>query len=702
MRYAQAFKIGIFLALLFTAPWWMQAGVIGNWGDITQYVLPLRAYAAREIMAGHFPTWNPYIFAGAPFLASPQSALFYPGTLLFFFFTPEISVKLFGLLHLLLLFFGIYLLAAEMKFSRSAALAASIVGTFAHFMLAKFAAGHILHLSGYSLFPYILLFTKRIFDSTARWPAIGLAAALTVQFFSGHLQVCVVTILILAFYFLHRVLWIKNKITITKKFIHAAICFLFLFSAQGIPTLHYFLNSTRHQVSLPHFDAMSKTFAMTYSAPISSTQHLMHPFYQEKPNRAESNPEESPSLFFETRPWYFGFLAFLLALGGAFILIRRKQYFWIVLAILGLFLAWGKNFFIYEWFWQLFSFQRVPARFFFLTYVAVLLLLLVFWQKHLVTKKPLIKFFLLLLMTADLFISSRFFFWSEPLRKATPLIKELQENLWINNKESPSAFKKMDYRVWTLNDIPGANRGMFFNLKNVNGFEAILPANVYNFFGTALGINALTTTGLDLPFIQPNILNLLSVKYVLSAHPLQTSWPVVQSFPPILIYVNPQPLYPVWSTKYWVNATGDITNNSLKKIEKTTLKQIWSESKVAPFAKEEEAQWQLQEAQFITPEKLKTRWHGSEQSGSYLFFSQAFYPGWKLFDDQDQTVPIVKAYNFFQAAKVKMPASKTITLYWIYDPLDIKIGLTLTMIAILLLTTLGFRYFFARISLLRL
>ena len=37
-----------------------------------------RAYGFGEIRAGRFPLWNPYEFLGMPFIASFQSALFYP------------------------------------------------------------------------------------------------------------------------------------------------------------------------------------------------------------------------------------------------------------------------------------------------------------------------------------------------------------------------------------------------------------------------------------------------------------------------------------------------------------------------------------------------------------------------------------------------------------------------------------------------
>ena len=46
--------------------------------DAFTYFYPYRDYAARAIREGSIPLWNPYLFLGAPFLANPQTAVFYP------------------------------------------------------------------------------------------------------------------------------------------------------------------------------------------------------------------------------------------------------------------------------------------------------------------------------------------------------------------------------------------------------------------------------------------------------------------------------------------------------------------------------------------------------------------------------------------------------------------------------------------------
>ena len=51
-------------------------------GDFNSFYYPLSAFAAGQVQAGHFPLWNPYLYAGAPFAADYQAGALYPPNLL--------------------------------------------------------------------------------------------------------------------------------------------------------------------------------------------------------------------------------------------------------------------------------------------------------------------------------------------------------------------------------------------------------------------------------------------------------------------------------------------------------------------------------------------------------------------------------------------------------------------------------------------
>jgi hypothetical protein len=57
-------------------------------GDFSGQFVAFGAYQARRLLAGQVPLWNPYNFAGHPFLADTQSAVFYPPRLVTIFVSP--------------------------------------------------------------------------------------------------------------------------------------------------------------------------------------------------------------------------------------------------------------------------------------------------------------------------------------------------------------------------------------------------------------------------------------------------------------------------------------------------------------------------------------------------------------------------------------------------------------------------------------
>jgi hypothetical protein len=94
--------------------------------DHFDYFQPLRAFTADELRAGRLPLWNPYSASGEPWLANPQTGVFYPPAWLFLVLPFETAYMLYLLLHLVLLGWGAYLL-----FARRAPPGAAMVGAAA-------------------------------------------------------------------------------------------------------------------------------------------------------------------------------------------------------------------------------------------------------------------------------------------------------------------------------------------------------------------------------------------------------------------------------------------------------------------------------------------------------------------------------------------------------------------------------------------
>lgn len=110
------------------APW-----NILQWDAMAQY-FPWRTFAARQLHSGQIPLWNPHQFAGTPFLANGQSAVFYPLSAPFWIFDVARAFGISAWLHSLLACFASYFLAQRWKLSRQSSLLAAIAFGFCGYL----------------------------------------------------------------------------------------------------------------------------------------------------------------------------------------------------------------------------------------------------------------------------------------------------------------------------------------------------------------------------------------------------------------------------------------------------------------------------------------------------------------------------------------------------------------------------------------
>src|SRR5688500_9145780 len=73
------------LALLALMPFagMISRGEVPLFRDHESYFLPLRWHTATSLLAGELPLWNPFNGLGAPWMANPQTAVFYPTAWIF-------------------------------------------------------------------------------------------------------------------------------------------------------------------------------------------------------------------------------------------------------------------------------------------------------------------------------------------------------------------------------------------------------------------------------------------------------------------------------------------------------------------------------------------------------------------------------------------------------------------------------------------
>jgi hypothetical protein len=113
--------LALLAAAVFAGP--MLHGEVFQLRDHSDYFQPLRYFTAEQLKSGSLPLWNPYNASGEPWLANPQTGVFYPPAWLFLILPFSTAYMLFLALHLVLLGWGALLL-----FGRNASPPAALAG----------------------------------------------------------------------------------------------------------------------------------------------------------------------------------------------------------------------------------------------------------------------------------------------------------------------------------------------------------------------------------------------------------------------------------------------------------------------------------------------------------------------------------------------------------------------------------------------
>lgn len=170
---------------------WGHGGVPHNLllSDPVRLYAPWRALLAETLRSGRLPFWDPYVFAGNPFLANSQAAILYPPNLLYAVLPVDSATTILILLHTFWAAFGAYMLARHSKLQLGvpASLVAGVGFAFSGFALvwAEFPT----FMAVLCWLPWILLALTRL-EGRLRSPAlVGLALSVAMAALAGHAQI---------------------------------------------------------------------------------------------------------------------------------------------------------------------------------------------------------------------------------------------------------------------------------------------------------------------------------------------------------------------------------------------------------------------------------------------------------------------------------------------------------------------------------
>jgi hypothetical protein len=477
----------IFLAVLVaavTSPLWWGGGSLGNMYDADRYVAPYRAFAAWRLQGGGLPLWNPLLFNGMPFLASPQTALFYPGSLVFYFLPLGPALILFTIGHLFLNAAALFLFLRGVGRSAAAARWAAAAWGLSLFFLGKVAAGHVVLLSGYAWFPLLALFAVQAARGR-RSAGVGYVLASGLAFFSGHLQVWGHGQLLALVVFLAA-----GGLRCSWRRVVPALAVLGLWVAvQALPTASLLRGSTRRGLGPDE----SYRFATSYSADWRTlVRGAATP--RSFDGAADQVPTDPPSDFFEKECHYVGVMPTVFGLVGLLWAAARRRWWPLGLAAGAFLLSLGAHGPLPDVLWRWLSFQRVPPRF----YVGVLLALV--WGAALVWDRAGrfrgLRALVFVATLVDLGFHSRGYLWGAPELRSRPSV--LLRTL-AGQRRPSLAGPVTESRVFTRSEVGDLNKTMFFGLPNGNGFEAVVPGDIVRLYGATQPSLVLNTTGVDAP-----------------------------------------------------------------------------------------------------------------------------------------------------------------------------------------------------------
>ena len=234
---------------LWTAGWRVRAFMSGQ-TDLGSYFVPKYQYAADRIATGALPQWNPYEFAGAPFLATIQPSVFYPPVrLVYAALSGEDAYVALFLIHLVIAAVGSLLLARDLGLALWPAVLAAAWVTQPVWLVRIY--DHPVFLTGATWVPLLLLTSRRVVRTPSARNMAGLAIVAALQAVSGYPPMVLATSYLLA---LALVAWLLERSStpdpaparrIFSALLGASALAALLAAAQILPTLELALLTDR-------------------------------------------------------------------------------------------------------------------------------------------------------------------------------------------------------------------------------------------------------------------------------------------------------------------------------------------------------------------------------------------------------------------------------------------------------------------------
>jgi len=306
---------------------------------------------------GELPLWNPYLFGGTPFIEDTQAAVFYPTTLFFLLFPVDYVFGWLFFLDFILIGIFTYMYTRVISLEKSSALFSALVFMFSGPVTARVFPGHILILDGILYLP-LLLYLWEKFNTTKRFIYFPFTAlTISLIFFSGNAQMAIFNISVWITYIFIRGLFTQettSKVSSYRYIICTLLLAILIYSIQLLPSIEFSRLSTRA-------NGLSYEFASAFSLPTKQLISALFPHFFGSPVLMNYWGKGN---FWELC-MYIGIVPLILSLIAIFKRRNNITVFYTLLSIFSILFALGSYGFVFEFFYNYiptFSYFRIPAR----------------------------------------------------------------------------------------------------------------------------------------------------------------------------------------------------------------------------------------------------------------------------------------------------------------------------------------------------
>lgn len=313
---------------------------------------------------GEVPLWNPFLLSNGAFAADPQTFMFYPINLLYFFINTHLVTSFSVIFHLILLGVSMYFFMRVLKVSRFSAFVSAIIITFSgKLMSSLFVSGHTTFLN-FAWTPLIFaLFELAIQKKNIHYSILA-GIAMAFQLMGLHSQIFIYTLFCFFLYFIFRLFTAKHddkrkaRFKTSIYFLVLIISFILVYSVQLFSTFELY-TLTERQGGTPW------EFASSYSLPPKQLISFIFPHIFGTPVEHTYWGAEN---FWELTG-YIGVIALLLSFFALTLKRNKFVYFFAGLAIFSILFSLGKYFPLYYFFYKfipLINMFRIPSRMLFM------------------------------------------------------------------------------------------------------------------------------------------------------------------------------------------------------------------------------------------------------------------------------------------------------------------------------------------------